>query len=90
MGYYASWQPSLYPVSAIEWSGLTHIAMAFYTPNGSGALTLMGGNPQLALDMVSAAHQHGVKAIASLGGADSVTSFRQATASGTIAGFVTS
>jgi chitinase len=89
MGYYASWQPDMYPVASIEWSGMTHIAMAFYTPDSSGKLSLMGGNPQLALDLVAAAHQHGVKAIASLGGADSATSFKQATASGVISTFVT-
>jgi chitinase len=88
MGYYASWQTDQYPISAIEWSGMTHIAMAFYTPEASGALTLMGSNPQFALDLVSAAHQHGVKAIASLGGADSAAAFRLATASGTITTFV--
>ena len=88
MGYYASWQPDQYPVSAIEWSGLTHIAMAFYTPDSSGALSLMGGNPQLATSLVLAAHQHGVKAIASLGGADSASAFRSATNTGTISAFV--
>ncbi len=88
MGYYASWQPDMYPVASIEWAGLTHIAMAFYTPDASGNLSLMGGNPQLALDLVAAAHQHGVKAIASLGGSDSATAFEQATASGVIATFV--
>jgi len=88
MGYYASWQPDQYPISAIEWSGLTHIAMAFYTPDSSGALSLMGGNPQLATSLVLAAHQHGVKAIASLGGADSASAFRSATNTGTISAFV--
>ncbi len=88
MGYYASWQPDQYPISAVEWSGLTHIAMAFYTPDSSGKLSLMGGNPQLAQSIVTAAHQHGVKAIASLGGADSAASFQAATASGTIDTFV--
>lgn len=88
MGYYASWQPDQYPVSAIEWSGLTHIAMAFYTPDSSGGLSLAGGNPQLAQSIVTAAHQHGVKAIASLGGSDSASAFQAATASGTIATFV--
>ena len=83
LGYYASWMASQYPVSAIEWSGLTHIAMAFYMPNSNGALTLMGsGDSRLARDLVAAAHAHGVKAIASLGGADSATAFRQATMSG--------
>jgi chitinase len=89
MGYYASWQANQYPVSAIEWSGLSHIAMAFYTPDSNGNLTLMGGNPQVAQNIVTAAHQHGVKAIASLGGADSESAFQAATASGTIATFVT-
>ena len=90
MGYYASWQASQYPVSAVEWSGMTHVAMAFYTPQSNGTLTLMGGDAQLARDLVAAAHAHGVKAIASLGGADSQAAFRAATTSGTIDKFVTS
>ena len=90
MGYYANWYASQYPVSAIEWSGMTHVAMAFYTPQSNGSLTLTSGDAQLARDLVTAAHAHGVKAIASLGGADSESAFRAATASGTIDQFVTS
>jgi chitinase len=88
MGYYASWQANQYPVSAIEWSGLTHIGMAFYTPESDASLTLMGGDAQLAIDCVAAAHQHGVKAIASLGGADSAPAFRQVTTANAIGKFV--
>jgi chitinase len=87
MGYYASWQPDQYPISEIEWSGLTHIAMAFYLPQADGSLTLAGGDSQLASSLVSAAHAKGVKAIASIGGADSQSSFQKATASGTVAAF---
>jgi chitinase len=87
MGYYASWNPEQYPISEIEWSGLTHIAMAFYLPKSDGSMTLAGGNPQLATDLIAAAHSHGVKAIASIGGADSQSGFQQATASGSIATF---
>jgi chitinase len=87
MGYYASWDPTQYPIAEIEWSGLTHIAMAFYLPNADGSMTLAGGNPQLATDLITAAHAHGVKAIASIGGADSQTGFKQTTASGTVATF---
>ncbi len=76
LGYYASWQPDQLPVSEIEWSGLTHIAMAFYTP---GSMSLMGGGPQLATDLVAAAKVHGVKTIASIGGADSGPEFQAAT-----------
>lgn len=90
MGYYASWQANQYPVSEIEWSGLTHIAMAFYTPASDSSLSLMGGDAQLPIDLVAAAHQHGVKAIASLGGADSAPAFRQVTAAGNIQKFIDS
>jgi chitinase len=89
MGYYASWQPSQYPVSEIEWSGLTHIAVAFYVPAADGSLSLLGADPQLVHDLVVAAHVHGVKAIASIGGANSGPSFEQATSSGTVGTFVT-
>ena len=88
MGYYASWDQDQYPISEIEWSGLTHIAMAFYTPKASGALSLMGGAASLEKDLVSAARQNGVKAVASIGGADSQADFKAATASGVIATFV--
>jgi chitinase len=88
MGYYASWQANQYPVTAIEWSGLTHIAIAFYTPAPDASLSLMGGDARLAIDLVAAAHQHGVKAIASLGGADSAPAFRQVTTAGNIQKFV--
>ena len=87
MGYYASWDPTQYPISEIEWSGLTHIAMAFYLPNQDGSMTLSGGNPQLAVNLIAAAHANGVKAIASIGGADSQSGFQAATASGTVATF---
>jgi len=87
MGYYASWDPDQYPISEIEWSGLTHIAMAFYLPNQDGSMTLSGGNPQLATNLIAAAHANGVKAIASIGGSDSQSGFQAATASGTVATF---
>jgi len=87
MGYYASWAPDQYPIPEIEWSGLTHVAMAFYLPSQNGSMTLAGGNPQLATDLIAAAHANGVKAVASIGGADSQAGFRAATASGSITTF---
>jgi chitinase len=87
MGYYASWAPSDYPISAIEWSGLTHIAMAFYLPQSDGSLKLAGGDNTLATSLIAAAHANGVKAVASIGGSDSQTGFKQATASGMAATF---
>ncbi len=87
MGYYASWAPDQYPISEIEWSGLTHIAMAFYLPNQDGSMSLAGGNAKLATDLIAAAHANRVQAIASIGGADSQTGFKQATSSATVATF---
>jgi chitinase len=87
MGYYASWDATRYPISEIDWSGLTHIAMAFYTPRPDGSLSLMGGDASVEKNLVAAAHQNGVKAVASIGGADSQADFKTATASGTVAAF---
>jgi chitinase len=90
MGYYASWDATSYPISEIDWSGLTHIAMAFYTPRPDGSLSLMGGDASVEKNLVAAAHQNGVKAVASIGGADSQADFKTATASGTVAAFASS
>src|SRR5215469_11829603 len=38
MGYYAGYETSLYPVTSIDWSGLTHIAVAFYLPHTDGSI----------------------------------------------------
>ena len=87
MGYYASWAPNQYPIAEIEWSGLTHIAMAFYLPQSNGSLNLSGGDDTLATKLIAAAHASGVKAMASIGGSDSQTGFQQATASAMVATF---
>ncbi len=79
LGYYASWDTTNYPVSAIEWSGLTHIAASFYIPQSDGSLSLLGGNPQVMQDLVTTAHANNVKAIASIGGSNSGSLFETAT-----------
>jgi chitinase len=94
MGYYYGPDESTYPVSAVEWSALTHVAAAFYRPQTDGSLDQTLGldataGPALATALVTAAHANGVKAIASIGGASSQAAFEQATASGTLATFVT-
>ncbi len=88
LGYYASWEADAYPPSEIEWSGLTHVAASFYLPQNDGTLTLLGANPSVMNDLVVAAHAHGVKAIASVGGADSGPMFQKATASANLTKFV--
>ena len=83
MGYYASSAPAQYPIAEIEWSGLTHIAMAFYLPQADGSLKLAGGDNTLAQNLIAAAHAKSVKVVASIGGSDSQPGFKSATASGT-------
>ena len=80
MGNYASWQAGSYPVAEVDWSGLTHVAISFYIPHPDGTLSLLGANPAVMKDLVDAAHAHGVKAIASLGGSDTGPDFHAATA----------
>ncbi|KAA1421509.1 hypothetical protein F0U44_04250 [Nocardioides humilatus] len=82
IGYYAGYESTDYPPSAVDWSGLTDVAMAFYLPTGTGALdgTLFQGSPaqgaDLASRLINAAHAHGKRALASIGGADTRASFR--------------
>lgn len=73
MGYYAGYEAAQYPTSAIGWNGLTHLAVAFYLPDGMGGLSedLFGdatSGPKLGHALVDAAHAHGKKALASIGG----------------------
>lgn len=74
MGYYAGYARDDYPVAAIDWDSLTHIAVAFYLPDNSGTLDERlyideVGGPALAREIIAAAHAHGKKALASIGGA---------------------
>jgi len=74
LGYYVGYQINDYPISAIDWSALTHIAFApllvkadrtldfgFSDSNGTGEAD--------AKALAQAAHAHGVKALLMLGGA---------------------
>jgi chitinase len=78
MGYYPNWDTSLYPVSAIHWAAMTHIATAFYLPDGSGGFSSGSFDPSSASAVIAAAHAHGVKAIASIGGASTGQLFESA------------
>jgi chitinase len=90
MGYYSSWDANQYPVSQIDWSGLTHIATAFNLPDGNGAVSASGSfDATLAKSVVNAAHAAGKKAIASIGGSGSATVFEGSTSQAHLAAFVT-
>jgi chitinase len=80
MGYYTGYESAQYPVDRIEWSGLTHLAVAFYLPDSGGNLDESifldaTSGPALAHALVDAAHGAGKRAIASIGGAGSHDAF---------------
>jgi chitinase len=76
MGYYAAYQIDMYPVDQIDWSGLTHIALAPMVVKADGTIdyrfSAFGTDAEgrtFAQSLSSAAHAHGVHPILMLGGA---------------------
>lgn len=65
VGYYYATN-STYPHTAIVYNKLTHIAHAFARPNADGSLSM--DSWFLYPELVTAAHQHGVKIVVALGG----------------------
>jgi chitinase len=83
-GYYPSWndptnQPAStgnqYPVTAIDWAGLSEVASAFYIPDGNGGWAAGSFDQASATSLIASAHAAGKKAIASIGGANSGAGF---------------
>jgi chitinase len=85
MGYYSSWDDPAnggpYAVSSIDWDGLTHVATAFYVPDGSGGWMSGAFDSTTATSLIAAAHAHGKKVLASIGGSDSGVGFEGSTQS---------
>lgn len=67
LGYSAVWFDGLYPPESYNYGALTHIARAFLTPKADGSIKAPAGfwDP----DLQRLAQAHGVKLLASLGGA---------------------
>ncbi len=83
MGYYVVFLADRYPVDVVSWQSLTHIAVGAALPKSSGRLDTsfyMSGDkgPEWAKDVVRAAHQHNVKAVLMIGGAETAEDFRDA------------
>ena len=63
IGYYLAFEPA-FPVSAIQWNGLTHIIHVAALVNADGTLDLEGDDiSTTAAALVAAAHAHNVKAL---------------------------
>src|SRR5581483_7208136 len=67
LGYSASWFDGLYPPESYNYDGLTHIARSFLLPKADGTIAVQGGFFDPTLEKL--AHAHGVKLLASIGGA---------------------
>lgn len=78
VGYYASWKSSALPYDQVEYSNLTHIIVAFATPDSDGTLSYDTGIPFAQL--VDSAHANGVKVLLSIGGYGGGTYFPNVTA----------
>ena len=93
MGYYASWtEPQNggnYPISAIHWEGLTHVAAAFYIPDGKGGWATGSFDDATAAALIAAAHANGKKAIASIGGSQSGAMFEGSSSATNLPTFLT-
>jgi chitinase len=75
VGYYTSWNEGNYTVSSIDWDGLTHVATAFYLPDGLGGWANGSFDAGTATSLIATAHAQGKKVLASIGGADSGAMF---------------
>ncbi len=67
VGYSACWFDGIYPPVSYNYEALTHIVRAFLLPKADGSIEAPAGYWDPALEKT--AHSHGVKMIASLGGA---------------------
>jgi len=73
-GYHVGYQKNLYPIANVDFAALTHLMVGRIVPNANGTLNTSFdidnvNGPIWAKQAVAAAHAHGVKAIAMLGGA---------------------
>lgn len=74
LGYYVGYDIHSLPIAQIDWTALTHIAFAPMVVNTDGTLDLTfddqdGMGTQHAMQLATAAHANGVKALLMLGGA---------------------
>src|SRR5271163_3934997 len=67
IGYSAMWFDGIYPIESYNFDAFTYIARSFLIPKADGTIPVPGGyfDPELEKQ----AHAHGVKLLASLGGA---------------------
>lgn len=80
--YYAGWMQSQVSASHIDFGAVTHVIHFSVVPNNNGSLnsTVHSLSPANSADLVSRARAAGREVLVSVGGADTQTAFRSATA----------
>lgn len=73
VAYWGTWTRATLPPSQIPWSKLTHLAQAFVSPAKGGGLASV--DAYVDAELVTQAHAHGAKVIASVGGAGASFAF---------------
>src|SRR6267154_2282038 len=84
-GYYPGWEQASMQASNIDFTALTHIIHFSLVPNSNGTLNSSVNSVTSAnsADVVSRAHNAGVKVLICVGGAGSESAFQAATTSTT-------
>jgi chitinase len=93
-GYHVGYQKDLYPIANVDFAALTHLMVGRIVPNADGSLNTTFdidavNGPIWAKQATAAAHAHGVKAIAMLGGAGEYNGWVGAASNAHRAAFVT-
>jgi chitinase len=93
LGYYVGYDIRSLPIAQIDWTALTHIAFAPMVVNTDGTLDFTfddqdGMGMQHAIQLATAAHAHGVKALLMLGGAGAGANIATAASDANRAAFV--
>ena len=93
LGYYEGYDIHSLPIAQIDWTALTHIAFAPMVVNTDGTLDLSfddqdGMGTTHAMQLATAAHAHGVKALLMLGGAGAGPNIASAASNANRAAFV--
>ena len=86
VAYYAGWQQTYLPASAIDYSTVTHIVYFAAVPNANGTLNLSANgvtNNTNQVDLITRAHAAGVKVIFTVGGWNTEAAFNGATSNAT-------
>ena len=92
-GYHVGYQRDLYPIANVDFAALTHLMIGRIVPNADGSLNTTFdidsvNGPLWAKQAVAAAHAHGVRAVAMLGGAGEYNGWVGAASSAHRAAFV--